>query len=365
MKECTLHNLLTSCQYPQVFWIYQMNDYDENILLTKGTKQEMLEDDENSFDLIDHINDVVEYWTIREDGAMFVRIRMDDRAKELFSEDYVKKWDRFNPLKRPYLYTAELDDFTNCIYGSSKYLHPYGDPLDCHHFDNDDRKTENSSEIPNNCEDLQDWKDRMWAEAIVTEPTISKMEQVDEPKTQMKTQNSNLTFEKRTMRDCYNCKRYETEGECIECNYEPKTEPTISKMEQVDKLQYNAEDQFCIEHNCPHFYQFGGCMNQGDCPYDEDEPQTCSVSGRPYSECADCEHFRCTADEPQTEICLYCEYYEPKGYCKLKKCSVSPNHKCDEYLVIEPYEVKIISKSHERIDVAKAIIEDEQTERSE
>ena len=91
MSECTLHNLLTSCQYPQVFWIYQMNDYDENILLTKGTKQEMLEDDENSFDLIDHINDVVEYWTIREDGAMFVRIRMDDRAKELFSEDYVKK----------------------------------------------------------------------------------------------------------------------------------------------------------------------------------------------------------------------------------------------------------------------------------
>ena len=28
-------------------------------------------------------------------------------------------------------------------------------------------------------EDLQDWKDRMWAEAVVTEPTISKMEQVD------------------------------------------------------------------------------------------------------------------------------------------------------------------------------------------
>ena len=136
-----------------------------------------------------------------------------------------------------------------------------------------------------------------------------------------------------------------------------KDEPTISKMEQVDKPQYDAEDQFCIEHNCPHFYQFGGCMNQGDCPYDEDEPQTyitedrttqvldgwqtnprtsttaiedepktepqtcddciwsvcnynkafedepqtCSVSGRPYSECADCEHFRCTADEPQTE----------------------------------------------------------------
>ena len=39
-----------------------------------------------------------------------------------------------------------------------------------------------------------------------TEPTISKMEQVDEPKTQMKTQNSNLTFEK-------------TERKCIDCNF--------------------------------------------------------------------------------------------------------------------------------------------------
>ena len=62
------------------------------------------------------------------------------------------------------------------------------------------RKTENSSEKPNNCE--------------------------DEPTTQTETQNSNLTFEKRTMRDCYNCKRYETEGECIECHYEPKDEQT-------------------------------------------------------------------------------------------------------------------------------------------
>lgn len=50
-----------------------------------------------------------------------------------------------------------------------------------------------------------------------------------------------------------------------------KTEPTISKMEQV-----------------------------------EDEPQTeplqtCSVNGRPYTDCCNCEYFKCTADEPQTE----------------------------------------------------------------
>ena len=33
----------------------------------------------------------------------------------------------------------------------------------------------------------------------------------------------------------------------------------------------------------------------------EDEPQTCSVNGRPYSECGRCEFFRCGADEPQAE----------------------------------------------------------------
>ena len=124
------------------------------------------------------------------DGAMFVRIRMDDRAKELFSEDYVKKWDRFNPLKRPYLYTAELDDFTNCIYGSSEYLHPYGDPLDCHHFDNDDRKTENSSEMPNNCDGCKEGQEDCYGCPFVKwdEPQNVKSNlepfRVDEPQTE-------------------------------------------------------------------------------------------------------------------------------------------------------------------------------------
>lgn len=36
----------------------------------------------------------------------------------------------------------------------------------------------------------------------------------------------------------------------------------------------------------------------------KDEPQTCSVNGRPYSECADCEYFKCTADETRTNYVL-------------------------------------------------------------
>lgn len=130
MSKCTLHNLLTTCQYQQVFWIYRTNDYGQNILLTKGTKQEMLADDESNFELIDHINDVVDYWDIREDGAVFVRLQMEEKAEDLYMDDYVKKWDRFNPKSRPWLFSAEMDDFTHTIYGSSEYIHPFGNPLE-------------------------------------------------------------------------------------------------------------------------------------------------------------------------------------------------------------------------------------------
>lgn len=58
----------------------------------------------------------------------------------------------------------------------------------------------------------------------------------EEPITKTETQNSNLSFENRTMRDCYNCKRYETEGECIECHYEPKDEPQTNADQHVQRV---------------------------------------------------------------------------------------------------------------------------------
>ena len=133
MAKCTLHNLLTSCQHCQVFWIYRMNDWDQNILLAKGTKAKMFSDEQMRPELIDHINDTVEYWTIREDGAMFVRLIMEDRAEDQYQDIYVKRWDRWNPASRPYLMSAEMDDFSHTIHGSSDYMHPYGDPLEVRH----------------------------------------------------------------------------------------------------------------------------------------------------------------------------------------------------------------------------------------
>lgn len=130
-NKCTLLDLLTSCQYPQVFWIYLTNEYGENILLAKGNKQDMFSSD-IMFDLLDHINDTVEYWTIRSDGAIFVRLHWNERVSDIYCEDSQTKWDIHDPHTRPYLYSAEIDDFTNCIYGTANYIHPYGDPLERH-----------------------------------------------------------------------------------------------------------------------------------------------------------------------------------------------------------------------------------------
>lgn len=130
-----------------------------------------------------------------------------------------------------------------------------------------------------------------------TEPTISKMEQVE------------------TM-SCAECKHRPIGAEICEepCHYEPQTdwhydeqdatwypykhEDEPQTMLNDGTLVINVEDATKVGR-----VLIGDDKNRGGLYYpdDEDEPQTCSVSGRPYSECADCEHFRCTADEPQTE----------------------------------------------------------------
>ena len=88
--------------------------------------------------------------------------------------------------------------------------------------------------------------------------------------------------------------------ECVKDTHD-KTEPTISKMEQVED-----EPQTC--DNCKLKGSTKWCNNQVVCraykPMDEPQTEplhTCSVNGRPYSECSSCEHFKCTADEPQTD----------------------------------------------------------------
>lgn len=95
-----------------------------------------------------------------------------------------------------------------------------------------DRKTDNSSEIPNNCEYAENPSGDVWECGCFLDTYCEH---------QIYDRNPDGTIN------------------IVECGYEPKTEP------QTEPLQ------------------------------------TCSVNGRPYTDCCNCEHFRCTADEPQTE----------------------------------------------------------------
>lgn len=56
------------------------------------------------------------------------------------------------------------------------------------------------------------------------------------------TQNSNLTFENRTMLDCYNCKRYKSDDACVECRYEPKADTPQTDDKDTNVLNKSQTD---------------------------------------------------------------------------------------------------------------------------
>ena len=116
-----------------------------------------------------------------------------------------------------------------------------------------DRKTESNSEKPNNCEET----------------------------------------------DCDTC-RYA--GECDwepwqECPYESKTEPTISKMEQVDESQIQLTAK-CLN-----------CNNSKACK--ENHWEGCVYEPKDEKTCETCRHWKYIAHEWQCEACK-CQGYEPK-----------------------------------------------------
>ena len=96
--------------------------------------------------------------------------------------------------------------------------------------------------------------------------------------------------------------------------YEPMDEPTISKMEQVDKdINVRSKDEPQKDcKSCKHYHEeWFGEECDSCCEYSDwqpkDEPQTeyprCVVNGTPFDECGFCEQFNCDTCkcEAQTE----------------------------------------------------------------
>ena len=77
-----------------------------------------------------------------------------------------------------------------------------------------------------------------------------------------------------------------------------KTEPSLvgkhADVIIIDESQTEEDCDYCkMTHK--HWYEHCDTCDR------KTEPQTCSVNGRPYSECHTCGNFRCMADVPQTE----------------------------------------------------------------
>ena len=76
-----LHNLLAACWCQQEFRICALDKKGKSILLARGTKQEITENDEYRSNLMKHIGDAVQYWTIMADGTMFVQLENSKQRK--------------------------------------------------------------------------------------------------------------------------------------------------------------------------------------------------------------------------------------------------------------------------------------------
>ena len=114
----TLYDIVSKAQYMQVFSIYLTNAYDQNIPIARGTRNEMigLDAEENDENFFNHLMCQVEYYHITENGVMVIFIRdehFEEQASYNYSDEYVKRWDKFNPKTRPWLHGIETEEYTD------------------------------------------------------------------------------------------------------------------------------------------------------------------------------------------------------------------------------------------------------------
>lgn len=112
----TLYDIVAAAQYAQLFSIYLTNDYDQNIPIARGTRSDMIENDEdNEEDFFNHLMCEVVYYHITKYGVMVVFIKDENyerNASYNYSEDYVKRWNYCDPESRPWLWGIETEEYT-------------------------------------------------------------------------------------------------------------------------------------------------------------------------------------------------------------------------------------------------------------
>lgn len=110
-----LWDILYTAQYFQQFTIYVMNAYDQNVLIGRGTRAEMLAEEREEGDntLFNNLQNEVEYFHTKGSKLIvFVRdANYDKPLEEQYLERQVARWDYKDPKKRPFLYGIETEEY--------------------------------------------------------------------------------------------------------------------------------------------------------------------------------------------------------------------------------------------------------------
>lgn len=110
MKLCEIFSL--TC-YDQKMYIYVTNAYDQNVCLGRGTRYNIVCDEENCDDILPHMLDEVDFISVTPDGGLQVLVRdamYEKLLEEQYDKDYVATWKNHDKSTRPFRFGAELED---------------------------------------------------------------------------------------------------------------------------------------------------------------------------------------------------------------------------------------------------------------
>ena len=110
----TLHDILTTAQYTQQISVYLQNDYDQNLLIGRGTRPKMLDEKEVGTAVFDHLMDRVVLWIAKKDRLL---VFIEDEKHEIPFEEQLSDSDEWGetPDKRPWRYSIETEEYTDAF----------------------------------------------------------------------------------------------------------------------------------------------------------------------------------------------------------------------------------------------------------
>lgn len=108
-----LSEIFKLTQYSQQLYIYVTNAYSQNVCIGRGTRYDIICDEENCDDILPHMLDDVVMITVTPDGGLQILVRdelYEKPLEEQYSKEFVDKWDSRDRSTRPYLFDLELED---------------------------------------------------------------------------------------------------------------------------------------------------------------------------------------------------------------------------------------------------------------